>query len=56
MNYHVTNAGAVAAIASPAWLPSLQSFSEFAALVLPIMGVAWLAMQISIKIYTTYKK
>jgi hypothetical protein len=51
---HVTNTGAVVAFVSPIWLPTLQSVSETAALILPIIGVAWLAMQISIKLYTIY--
>lgn len=50
----VTDTGAVAAIASPWWLPALHSWSEVAAQVLPIAGVIWLAVQIGIKIHTTY--
>lgn len=37
---------AAGAIASPAWLPSLQTISQIAALLLPILGVVWLAVQI----------
>lgn len=47
----VTDTGAVAAIASPWWLPALHEVSDVAALVLPIMGVLWLAVQIFVKIY-----
>ena len=47
----VTDTGAVAAIASPWWLPALHSVSDVAALVLPILGVLWLCLQIAIKIY-----
>lgn len=47
----VTDTGAVAAIASPLWLPALHTVSEVAALVLPIIGVLWLCLQIVIKIY-----
>lgn len=42
---------AVAAVVSPWWLPSLHTVSEVAALVLPIMGVLWLCVQISIALY-----
>ncbi|MCK1479337.1 hypothetical protein IVB27_32505 [Bradyrhizobium sp. 197] len=47
----VTDTGAVAAIASPWWLPALHSVSDVAALALPIMGVVWLSVQIIVKIY-----
>ena len=47
----VTNTGAVAAIASPWWLPTLHTISDVAALALPIMGVIWLSVQIVVKIY-----
>ena len=52
----VTDTGAVAAIASPWWLPALHNVSEVAALVLPIIGVTWLVVQIAVKIHTTYYK
>ena len=42
---NATNASAVAAVASPWWLPLLKSTSEYAAFILPIMGVIWLAIQ-----------
>lgn len=35
-----------AAVTSPAWLPILQHFSELSALLLPIVGCAWLIIQI----------
>ena len=42
----MTNVTAGAAIVSPWWLPALQGVSEFASVVLPILGVAWLVIQI----------
>jgi hypothetical protein len=51
----VTTTGAVSAVASPWWLPSLQTISDTAALWLPIMGVAWLLVQISVKLYGVWK-
>lgn len=47
----VTDTGAVAAIASPIWLPALHQLSEVAALLLPIAGVLWLVVQIAVKLY-----
>lgn len=47
----VTDTGAVAAIASPWWLPALHSVSDVAALVLPILGVLWLLLQIIVKLH-----
>jgi hypothetical protein len=47
----VTDTGAVAAIASPWWLPALHSVSDVAALVLPILGVLWLLLQIVVKLH-----
>lgn len=40
-----------AAVSSPWWLPLLERVSEVAALVLPIAGVFWIALQVSIAIY-----
>jgi hypothetical protein len=45
-----TTAGAGAAIVSPWWLPLLHD--AIAGWLLPLMGVAWLAMQM----YYKYKK
>lgn len=53
---HVTTTGAVGAVVSPWWLPGLQDVSNTAALVLPILGVAWLLVQITAKIITTSRK
>lgn len=46
-----TTAGvAVSAASSPFWLPWLQSVSEVAAMVAPIVGVIWLVVQIAAKV------
>lgn len=47
----VTDTGAIAAIASPWWLPALHEVSDVAALVLPILGVLWLCLQIVVKLH-----
>lgn len=52
----VTDTGAIAAIASPWWLPALHDVSQVAAFLLPIVGVVWLVVQIAVKIHTTYYK
>lgn len=41
-----TNAIAVASIAAPVWLPSLEMISQTAALWTPILGAVWLVTQI----------
>jgi hypothetical protein len=46
----VTDTGAIAAIASPWWLPALHQVSDVAALLLPIAGVTWLVVQIYVKL------
>lgn len=45
MTDRVTDSVAVAAVASPVWLPALQQVSEVAALLLPIGGLVWLVIQ-----------
>lgn len=40
-------AGGLAAVASPWWLPVLQTVSQGAALILPILGVVYLVMQMT---------
>lgn len=50
----VTDTGAVAAIASPWWLPTLHDVSQFAAEWLPILGAVWLIVQIGVKVHTAY--
>jgi len=54
-NETLADAGAVAALISPVWLPVLHEVSELAALVLPILGAVWLIVQITIKVWTFYK-
>lgn len=41
----VTNTVAAGAVSSPVWLPTLSDVSEFAALILPILGVLWFFFQ-----------
>ena len=50
------NGSAVAAVTSPIWLPWLEAASQIAAIVAPILGVAWLAVQIWSKITLTIKE
>jgi hypothetical protein len=52
---HATTVSAAAAIVSPWWLPDLSTISAYCALVLPILGVAWLLVQISAKVYITFR-
>ena len=41
---------AASAVVSPGWLPWLQSTSEVAAMVAPILGALWLVIQIYAKV------
>lgn len=50
MDGHLTSAGALGAIASPLWLPTLQGVSDMAAMILPILGVLWLLVQITLRL------
>lgn len=50
MNHDMTNVTAGAALVSPFWLPALQGVSDLASIVLPILGAAWLIVQITLKI------
>lgn len=50
-----TDVGAVAAVASPVWLPALQTISEVAALIVPILGALWLSIQIGHYIYRNWR-
>lgn len=43
---NANNIVATAAVTSPWWLPGLQTWSEVAALLLPIAGLVWLIIQI----------
>jgi hypothetical protein len=52
----ITTGIAVAATASPWWLPSLATVSETAGLMLPVAGLVWLVVQIAAKITTTWRK
>lgn len=52
----VTGTGAIAAVVSPFWLPLLHTTSEIAALLLPVFGTIWLAVQIGLKLWTHYKR
>lgn len=45
-----------AALTSPAWLPYLTDASNVAGLMMPLMGVAWLAVQIVHKTKEILKK
>ncbi len=51
-----TDAGALAAVVSPWWLPWLKEVSEIASFTLPIIGVIWLCVQIVVKLYEFGKK
>lgn len=53
---HTTTAVAAGAVASPFWLPWLQTASEVAATVAPIVGLIWLIVQITTKVYDTFIK
>lgn len=52
----VVTASAVGAITSIWWLPSLHSLSSTAAEIAPILGCAWLVLQILLKAHDSYKK
>lgn len=49
----VTDAIAVGSVSSPFWL---HTTSEIAQVLLPIVGLVWLVVQITIKVHTTYWK
>lgn len=51
----VTTTSAVAAVSSPWWLPLLNSASELAGLIFPILGVLLLLIQIGLKVYSVWK-
>lgn len=51
-----TNSAAVAAVASPVWLPWLHTASEITATVAPILGALWLTVQIISKITEIVQK
>ena len=45
-----TTVVAAGAVSINWWLPWLKSFSEYAALLVPIAGLLWLVIQISLKL------
>ncbi|HXP66434.1 MAG TPA: hypothetical protein VN815_13235 [Steroidobacteraceae bacterium] len=49
----VTDTIAVGAISSPLWLHQISGIASDA---LPLLGFIWLAVQIGVKIHTTYWK
>jgi hypothetical protein len=46
----VTTVSAWGALASPIWLPALAELSAGCAIVAPILGVAWLLLQLILKL------
>lgn len=50
-----SNGIAVGAISMPAWYDHLQEASQIAALILPILGAAWLIIQIVVFFWTGHK-
>lgn len=50
-----TDIVAVAAVASPWWLPSLAQLHDGAAWVLPLLGVLWLLLQIGGWFYAKWR-
>lgn len=51
-----TNVIAAGAVASPWWLPMLEEFSRTAQLCVPILGAAWLTVQIAVKAHDWWRK
>lgn len=47
----ITHTVAVGAVSSPFWLPDLATVSNYAAMMLPILGCGWLVVQILLKIF-----
>jgi hypothetical protein len=56
MNNEMTNVTAGAALVSPWWLPAIQGVSEIASVLLPILGAAWLIVQIVAKVIEVRRK
>jgi len=52
----VTDAVAVAAATSWAWMPNIQEWHDILAVALQVVGIVWIVVQISVKIHTTYRK
>ncbi|MDX0260526.1 hypothetical protein GOC60_04785 [Sinorhizobium meliloti] len=53
---HTTTAVAASAVTTPFWLPWLQTASETAATIAPILGLVWLIIQIFSKTIETYQR
>ncbi|MBD9511927.1 hypothetical protein IB265_34830 [Ensifer sp. ENS10] len=53
---HTTTAVAASAVTTPIWLPWLQTASETAATIAPILGLVWLLIQIFAKSIETYQR
>jgi len=51
-----TSVVAAASVTSPAWLPSLDTVSMLAAKWTPILGAAWLIVQIAVKVWSATHK
>jgi hypothetical protein len=49
-NEKITTAGAIGAVATPWWLPSLNEVSQVCATLAPILGVVWLVFQFVLKV------
>lgn len=49
------NGGAIGAIFTPLWLPTLHDLSQAAAEIAPIMGVAALALNMALKLFAAYR-
>jgi hypothetical protein len=54
LSERLANYGAVGAVASPWWLPSVSDLSHWCGDWLPIVGMAWLLIQIGFKAYDRY--
>lgn len=50
-----TTTVAAGAVATPIWLPSLAELSSTAAQWLPILGLFWLAIQIVVFLYKSFR-
>ncbi len=53
---NTTTAVAASAVTTPFWLPWLQTASETAATIAPILGLIWLFIQIFSKSLETYQR
>jgi hypothetical protein len=56
LNEKITTASAIGAVATPWWLPTLNQVSQVCATIAPILGVAWLVIQIVLKIHDLRKR